>query len=105
MNFCTDSGIILKVYLQCACFFTITRVLPHLARKDSLLVEDSEVTLALFRKLTYLRGRLLPTNHHEDVRLLLDRLLFLLKSGQIRFGKPLNLVLNNLVQNSDIHIF
>lgn len=48
------------------------RVLPRLIRQVSFLTEDSDVTMAVIRKLNYLRSKMLPFSSHEDVSLFLN---------------------------------
>ncbi|KAL5967765.1 ERI1 exoribonuclease 2 [Taenia solium] len=74
MAWIIDRGIFVKdfalVFLKNATFddaLCAAKVLPRLARQVSMLTEDSDVSLALVRKLTNLRRKNLPTNHHDDL--------------------------------------
>ncbi|CDS42750.1 rhoptry protein [Echinococcus multilocularis] len=74
MAWAIDRGIFVKdfalVFLKNATFddaLCAAKVLPRLLRQVSKLIEDSDVSLALVRKLDNLRRRNLPTNHHEDL--------------------------------------
>nr|CDS31657.1 eri1 exoribonuclease 2 [Hymenolepis microstoma] len=44
-----------------------SKVLVRLNRQLPLLTEDSDVTMAVIRKLNYLRSKMLPVNSHEDL--------------------------------------
>ncbi|KAM3180592.1 hypothetical protein ACTXT7_015985 [Hymenolepis weldensis] len=44
-----------------------SKVLPRLIRQVSFLTEDSDVAMAVIRKLNYLRSKMLPFSSHEDL--------------------------------------
>ncbi|KAL5109651.1 hypothetical protein TcWFU_000163 [Taenia crassiceps] len=74
MAWLIDRGIFVKdfalVFLKNATFddaLCAAKILPRLARQASMLAGDSDVLLALVRKLSNLRRKKVPTNHHEDL--------------------------------------